>query len=437
MIVPGNNVRLSTRDSREFEGTILPDTNNEKIVIKLQSGYNIGIKKTKIESIKQLPKQMKKAIKKEKIKYNKNLPTVSIIHTGGTIASEVDYDSGAVIARFTPEELMGMFPELKKIANINSFLLSNMWSEDMRFSHYNLMAKAVKKEADKGADGVIITHGTDTMAYTAAALSFALEGLNIPVLIVGAQRSSDRGSSDAFMNLLCAVNYIAKSNFCDVGICLHETSDDKSCLILPATKTKKTHTSRRDAFRPFNAEPIARVYPDGRYENISKHATRQDKKDSKIKVKPFRENIKVAILKAHPNLYATELDNYSKFDGLIIEGTGLGHIAINEIDKHTGENKKIYNSVKSLAKKMPVFMTSQCNNGRINMNVYSTGRKIKESGVIGDHNDMLTETAFIKMAWLLSNYPKPMVHKLMMENLRGEISPRSLEKEFHFFNNNQ
>ncbi len=429
----GDEIKVITKDSKIYEGAVLPDTNKDRTVLKLSSGYNVGIQNSNIKSAEILKKSPKKKLsaKKKKIKISKKLPTISIIHTGGTIASEVDYETGAVVARFTPEELVSMFPELEDICNINSFLLKNMFSEDMRFAHYNLLAEAVQKEAKKGVDGIIITHGTDTLAYTSAALSFALDGLNTPVLLVGAQRSSDRGSSDAFMNLLCACQYLANTDFCDVGICMHTSSEDKSCLILPATKTKKFHSSRRDAFQVINSEPIARVYPDGKFENIShNHVTKEDRKDSKIKIMPFKQNLKIGLLKAHPNMFAKEIQNYSDFNGLIIEGTGLGHIPVNETEEDTKENARILGAIKTLSKKIPIFMTSQTTFGRINMNVYSTGRKIKEAGVHGNNSDMLAETAFIKLAWLLSNYTKSKVPDMMMENLRGELTPRTLEKEF-------
>ncbi len=423
-----NKVKLTTKDSKVFEGIVLPDTNSKKVVLKLDSGYNIGILISNIKEVKILSKPKKNITKKKTTaKINKKLPTISILHTGGTIASEVDYETGAVIAKFTPEELLSKFPELKTVCNINSSLIGNMFSEDMRFSHYNKLLTAIQKEIKKGADGIIITHGTDTLAYTSAALAFALEGLNTPILLVGAQRSSDRGSSDAFLNLLGACQYLSNSNFSEVGICMHESSDDKSCLILSPTKTKKFHSSRRDAFQSVNAEPIARVFSDGKYENISKlHST-----ESKLTVKPFKENIKVGILKAHPNMFAKEITNYSTgFNGLIIEGTGLGHLPVNETDKETKENSKILRAIKSLSKSIPVFMTTQTTFGRVNMNVYSSGRKLKEIEISGDYNDMLTETAFIKMSWVLSNYPKSKVNELMNQNLRGEISKRSSKKEF-------
>ena len=206
MYKEGDRVKITTLDD-EFEGILLPEE-NEFFVLKFDSGYNIGISKKRVKSVKTIESKKKSAVKKKSVSQKKGLPKVSVLHTGGTIASKVDYETGGVTAKFTPEELLEMFEELKDIANISSRLVRNMFSEDMRFSHYNILANEVKKEIENGAQGVIITHGTDTLHYTAAALSFILDGLRAPVILVGAQRSSDRGSSDASLNLLSAVYFI-------------------------------------------------------------------------------------------------------------------------------------------------------------------------------------------------------------------------------------
>ncbi|MEK6835458.1 MAG: asparaginase domain-containing protein [Nanoarchaeota archaeon] len=227
----GDLVQVNT-DKETFSGRLIPSVNPDTLVIKLNSGYNIGIKKSKIKKIILLKKFKQEKAKTQKIVYKKNLPTISILHTGGTLASRISYETGAVSAKFTAEEILEMFPELKDIANINSKLISNMFSEDMRFSHYNLIAKEIEKEVKKKVSGIIITHGTDTMHYTSAALSFILEDLGIPVILVGAQRSSDRGSSDSKLNLLCASYFITKTDFSGVAICMHESMSDNACLIL-------------------------------------------------------------------------------------------------------------------------------------------------------------------------------------------------------------
>ena len=205
---------------------------------------------------------------------------------------------------------------------------------------------------------------------------------------------------------------------------MHETKDDEKCLILPPAKTRKFHSSSRDAFKVINDIPVAEVSREGHVTFLRKHPKKENKK---LKLKLFKPNLKIGILKSHPNMLAKEISNYKNFNALILEGTGLGHFPVNKIDKFTNENQKIYSEIKKLAKKMPVIMTSQTIYGRVNMNVYSTGRLLQEAGVIGNYSDMLTETAFIKLAWLLSNYPKNKAKELFHENLRGEISRRTEE----------
>ena len=259
---------------------------------------------------------------------------ISILHLGGTISSKVDYKTGGVSAKFSEKDMLELYPEIKTIAKISSKLVANMLSEDMNFQHYNLIAKEIQKEIKKGTEGIIITHGTDTIAYTSAALAFILEHPPIPIILVGAQRSSDRSSSDAGLNLICALNFIAQTNFKDVAICMHSSTSDDACLILPSTKTRKIHSSRRDAFKAINSKPIARVTK-GNIGFIQKIT----EKKGKFKLRLIKPEIKIGILKSHPNMNSIEVKNYSKFDGLIIEGTGMGHIAVHNADKYSKENE--------------------------------------------------------------------------------------------------
>jgi len=422
----GDLLEITTKDQSKHTGKYLPSTDSKVLVLKLDSGYNIGLNKSNIKSIKLIKKSEESKKVKLEYKPNPKLKTISILHTGGTIASQVSYETGGVIARYKPEELIAMFPELKNLANIKSRLISNMWSEDMNFNHYNLLAKEIQKEIKSGVDGIIVTHGTDMLAVTSAALSFILEDLDTPVILVGAQRSSDRGSSDAFSNLFAACKFITEIPFSEVAICMHENSSDETCLILPGTKTRKMHTSRRDAFKPINTLPIARIHKT-KIEVLSPHRKPEGRK---LKLKLFNPKLKIGILKSHPNMVAKEVSNYKGFDGLILEGTGMaGNFPVNKIDKYTSENYKIFNEIAKLAKKIPLIVTTQTIFGRINMNVYSTGRKLQEVGILGNHSDMLTETAFIKLAWLLSNYPKNKIKESVSHDFRGEITKRTLYKE--------
>ncbi len=407
-----------TTNTSKISGLLIQELEKEGIVIKLPSGYNMFVKKDDIQSIKLI----KKAEKKSKMltvssPTIKSLPTISILHTGGTISSKVNYRTGAVYAHFSPSELLNMFPELKKIANIRSNLVFQMFSEDLEPEHWAILAKKIESEIKAGVKGIIITHGTDTMAYTSAALSFMIQNPSIPIILTGAQRSSDRASSDSAINLLCAAQFIAKSNFKGVAICMHATEQDDYCFIHQGTKAKKMHTSRRDAFRSINVLPIAKVFPSGEITFLRSDTH----KEGKMKVNTNFEK-KIAIVKMRPGFNPSELDPYKDYKGLIIEGTGLGHAPINSIDKYTKHHKELLEKLKKMSKKIPIVITSQSPYGKTNLNVYSTGRDLLAAGVIPGQ-DMLTETAYIKLGWLLANIKNPeKVKKEMQSNYVGEIA---------------
>jgi glutamyl-tRNA(Gln) amidotransferase subunit D len=225
------------------------------------------------------------------------------------------------------------------------------------------------------------------------------------------------------MNLICACKFIAETEFADVAVCMHKSVSDDVSVILPGTKVRKMHTSRRDAFKAVNAEPWAEVsYKPLKVVSIRDNYRKRG--DHNLKLKLIKENLKIGIVAAHPNMFASELSVYENFQGLVLIGTGLGHFPISKIDDFTGEHKKIFSAIKKLSKKMPVIMSPQTIFGRLQMNVYSPGRIIQEVGVIGNYSDMTPETTFIKLAWLLSNNPKH-VKKMMLENIRGELSSRT------------
>jgi glutamyl-tRNA(Gln) amidotransferase subunit D len=417
------------KDDEIFKGTLInrPDyLKEETLILKLDSGYNIGISIKNIEELKLIKKaviQKEKKAKKSALKKG----FISILHTGGTIASKVDYRTGGVVSRFNPDELIGMFPGLSKYGPINSIFMGNMFSDDMRFMHYKKMAEFVKSEIESGSLGVIITHGTDTMAYSSAALSFILDNVPAPVLLVGAQRSSDRPSSDAEMNIVCAAKFIRNTDYCGVAICMHNSSSDDACSIIRGVNARKLHSSRRDAFKQINDNLIAIVeYQDDDITFYSEYINKKEIK-GKFSILPKMEE-KVAIIKVHTNMFAEHFAFFREknYKGLIIEGTGLGHCPINEIDGPTKEHTLIRNEIKALiANGCKVVMCSQTINGRVNMNVYSPGRDLLNYGVISAET-MTAETAFVKLAWVLGNYPNK-ADELMAANLRGEIKKRLLK----------
>ncbi len=419
---PGDRVRVATKND-SHEGLMMPNEQSDSLVLKLESGYNIGIDKKKIKKIDILGSPNAKINVKKNLKPDKNKPTIAVLHTGGTIASKVDYETGGVSAKFSAEDLIEMVPELAKIANIKTELVANMMSEDMGFSDHEKIAKAVKRHASDGVKGVIIGHGTDTLGYTAAALSFMFEKLNIPLLLVGSQRSSDRGSTDAVQNLICAANFIAKTDFSGVATCMHDSSSDDRCAIIAGTKARKMHTSRRDAFRAVNDKPYAYVYYEtGKIEQVKDYP---DKPDG-ILLKNKMSN-GVGLLKTHPGLSPKLVRFYAKnYQAIVIEGTGLGHAPTNLGQ----DNLKNYEILKKYIESGGIVaMTSQCIYGRVHADVYSNLRRLRDIGVIFCE-DILPETAFMKLSWLMGNYPKEKVRELLPKNLRGEINERITPDEY-------
>lgn len=422
---PGDRARVVTKKRTE-EGILMPGSDKNIVLLKLDSGYNVGFDKKDVSKIVTLTKAAAKKKTAAKITKEPHLPTIAIFHTGGTIASKVDYRTGGVATDFSPEELLALFPELQDIANVESELIAQMWSDDLRFAHFSLIAKAIERQVKKGVKGIIIGMGTDNLAVASAALSFIVEQSPVPVLFVGAQRSSDRGSSDAAMNLICAAEFITKTYFGGVAICMHQSASDKNCLILPGTKTYKLHSSRRDAFKAINDGPIARI--DYKTREIKYLRNDYSKRVGKLVLKPKMEE-KVGLLKIHINMFPEQFSFFKGYKGLIIEGTGLGHTPGQVPNKESAIHKRIYPAIKKLIDSgCVVVMATQCLFGGVNMNVYDKGRDLLDLGVIPG-KDMLANTALVKLSWLLGNYSGEESKKLMTQNIRGEINGRLVYEE--------
>lgn len=417
----GHQVELTLTNQTTLLGTVVQSKDNV-VQLKLKNGYNVGIRLDHIKSIQVLATGMNvsKAAAKT-VSTDPQKPTIVVLHTGGTIASRVDYKTGGVSSSFEANDLLSMYPELFMHFNVVTEHISNMWSDDMRFAQYTRMAASAEKHIQQGVKGIIIGHGTDTLAYTAAALSFMIQNSPIPILLVGSQRSSDRPSSDARVNLISAANFIHQTNFGGVAICMHENEHDDTCVILPATKSRKNHTSKRSAFEAVNAKPLARIhYPSGQVEEL----TTLTKQNQPLLIRTKLEE-KVGLIKIYPNMHPEPFKAYEQFKGLVIEGTGLGHAPTMVSDSDNQENEKVRQAIEKIIQKgCAVVMTSQCVNGRVNMNVYDKGIQLQQMGIIPG-NDMLPETAFVKLAFVLANYPKNQIKEKMQENLVGEITNRS------------
>ncbi len=414
----GDVLRI-TKTGRIYEGILIPraqygDARN--IVVKLKSGYNVGITLTPDTNVEKIGKGKKPTfVPPPTPTESTNLPRVAIVSTGGTIASRVDYRTGAVRAALTASDLYSVVPELADTAQIEAQILFSLFSENIATNHWTRIAETIAEKITKGADGVVVAHGTDTMGYTAAALSFALQNLPVPVVLVGSQRSADRPSSDAATNLIGAVIAAANAPFAEVAVALHETISDTSIIVHRGTKVRKCHTSSRAAFKSINGTPLARV-EDQTIIMLTKDYKKRDR-ERKILLKPkFSE--KVALIKFYPGLDHLAIDFLveKNYRGIVLEGTGLGHIS-----------RLCFESIrKAVENGIVVGMTSQCLWGRVNMNVYDTGRDLQALGVI-PLEDMLPETALVKLMWIFGQTQDIQeARRLLQTNIVGEISPRTL-----------
>ncbi len=402
-----DKVRIES-EGVSYEGTLMP-SQTDKVVLKLKNGYNIGIRRESA-SITLLEKKEEKIPKPVLIpvKKKKDLPSISILSTGGTIASRIDYRTGAVTSQFSAEDILSAIPQLEGIANYNCRMIYNILSENMRPSYWVELARAVHDEIKNGADGIIITHGTDTMTYTAAALSFMIK-TPVPIVLVGSQRSADRPSSDNAMNAVCAAA-VATSDIAEVCVVMHGSTSDDFCYIHRGTRVRKMHTSRRDAFQSINSGPIGRVeYPSREIKKISAYVRRGENKLAlHDKLEPKCALIKYAAGASGESLL---FHSGSGYKGIVIEGTGLGHVSTEWVPL-------IRNATDA---GIPVVMTSQCINGRVCDRVYDTGRDILKAGAI-EGEDMLPEVALVKLMWVLgqtSDLEK--VREMMHTSIAGEI----------------
>jgi glutamyl-tRNA(Gln) amidotransferase subunit D len=411
-----------TSEGKRYEGILMPRSeigNYDHVVVKLKSGYNIGIRLASNATVNRVGKGTKPTFASPPIPEQRaDLPRVSIMSTGGTIASRVDYRTGAVRSALAASDLYGVVPELSDIAKVDTKILLSLYSENITPRHWGEIASAVAAQIKSGVDGVVIAHGTDTMAYTSAALSFALQNLPVPVVVVGAQRSSDRPSSDAATNLVGAVQFAVNGPFAEVVLAMHESASDTGIVAHRGTKVRKCHTSRRDTFKSINAFPIARVKENEIAMLVTDFRKRNSRNQLVLK-QNFSED--VTLIKFHPGFNPSVIDWYVEkgCKGIILEGTGLGHVS-----------KYCFDAIENArAQGVVVALTSQCIWGRVNMHVYDTGRDLLNLGVI-PLDDMLPETGLVKLMWALGQTSTPQeVKKLLTTNIAGEFSPRTLPQE--------
>lgn len=420
-----SEVYLETTDGT-FDGIILPRSetaDDQHIVLKLPSGYNIGLRADKVQNIKILGRKIAQyKIPEKEFPFNPKLPKVKLFGTGGTIASRLDYRTGAVIPAFSPGELYGSVPELADYCNLETEKLYGVFSENMGPEQWIGTAKAIAREIEKGVHGIVIGHGTDTMHHTAAVLSFMIQNSPVPIVMVGSQRSSDRPSSDAALNLIHSVKTAAESDIAEVMVCMFGPTSDEYGLLHCGTRVRKMHSSYRSTFRTIGDIPIAMV----NRQKITplRNDYKRRRNDKKVDLFPYFDD-RVAIVYYYPNMKPDIIDSLidNGYRGIVIAGTGLGHV-----------NKPLYPALKRAQdNNVAVYMTVQTLWGYVQMYVYDTGRDMMELGVVPTAN-MLPEVAYVKLGWALGQTDDlNEVRRIMLTPIAGEITEREPSNGYLIF----
>lgn len=401
----------------EFRGIILPRSEHDDdkhLVLKVPTGYNVGINADTIENIEETGyKEAHYKIPEKEFPTSPDKPNVKLFGTGGTIASRLDYRTGAVIPAFSPGELYGAVPELADVCNLSTEKLFAVFSENMGPEQYKALAIAIGEEIKKGIDGIVVGHGTDTMHHTAAALSFMVQNSPVPIVMVGSQRSSDRPSSDAALNLIHATTAASQSDIAETVVCMFGPTSDEYGLLHRGTRVRKMHSSYRSTFRTLGDIPLATVERDKVVPLTDNYKKRRSDRD--VTILPYFEE-RVAMVYYYPNMHPDIIDSLvdNGYKGIVIAGTGLGHV-----------NKPLYPALERAAKAgVHIYMTVQTLWGYVHMFVYETGRDMVAKGVVPAEN-MLPEVGYIKLGWALGQSDDPeTVRDLMLTPISGEITER-------------
>jgi glutamyl-tRNA(Gln) amidotransferase subunit D len=400
-----------------FTGTVLPRAENDDdqhIVLKIPTGYNVGVDISTITSMKETGyKKASYKIPEKQFPVTPGLPHVKLFGTGGTIASRLDYRTGAVIPAFSPGELYGAVPELADICNLDTEKVFAVFSENMGPMQYKKLAVAIGKEIENGIDGIVIGHGTDTLHHSGAALTFMVQNSPVPIVLVGSQRSSDRPSSDAALNLMHAMKAAGHSDIAEVMVCMFGPTSDEYGLLHKGTRVRKMHSSYRSTFRTIGDTPLARI---NRKEIMPIHKEyKRRRNDRNVTILPYFSD-EVTMMYYYPGMKPDTLDALvdAGYKGIIIVGTGLGHV-----------NKELYPAIeRAHAKGVHMYMTLQTIWGYVHMFVYDTGRDMMAKGIIPTGN-MLPEVAWVKLSWILGQTDDPEeVKRMMLTPINDEITSR-------------
>lgn len=412
----GRRVEVTGDDGRTWFGTVVPahDLSGERILqVKLESGYNVGVRigpRTRYRLFEEAPSAAKPSRGPPAPTAADGDPWVALLTTGGTIASRVDYETGGVRPVREEREVLAFYPELEHAGRVRILPVFDRLSEEIVPDDWVVLAGKVVDAFAAGATGVVVAHGTDTLGFTASALSFLLADLPGPVVLVGAQRSPDRPSSDGASNLRASVDVARDRRLGEVVVVMHAGLSDTRFAIHRGSWVRKMHSSRRDAFESRNGPPIGHVTEQGVELGGPTRApvAGPARVDGPI-------DTAAGLLWFYPGLSVEQASAFvAPLRGVVLAGTGLGHVA----SRHVAWIRS------AVGRGVTVVMTTQCLGGTVDPYVYATGRRLLEAGVVF-LDDLLPETAYTKLAWALGHAKEPgRVAELLREDRAGEFVDR-------------
>lgn len=311
------------------------------------------------------------------------MPKVLLLHTGGTLGMRPRQPDQALAPDEFGPTLLSLVPELQAIAEVEARVLCNLDSCDITPSHWSVFAETIADEIDN-YDGIVLTHGTDAMAYTASALSYVLRDLHRPVILTGSQRPLAEPRSDARGNLVGAVE-LATRDIPEVGIYFDG-------LLLRGNRATKQSSFRLAAYHSPNLAPLAEVGTDV---VVNDHVNRPQ---GKFRMEgQFDRN--VACVRLLPGQSAGSLAGLrgSGTRALLVEAFGVGNVPV--------KDHAVVNALAELVSDgVLVAIGSQVQHGRVDLGHYAGGRLARDIGAVGIE-DMTLEAATVKLMYLLGTYP--------------------------------
>ena len=305
---------------------------------------------------------------------------ILMLATGGTIASR--QTAKGLLPAITPEEVLEYVPQIGTFCEVHTQQVCNIDSTNITPQHWGMISRAIEAHYDE-YDGFVILHGTDTLAYTAAALSYMVQESPKPIVITGAQHPIDIEITDAKMNLYDSFTYAVDADSADVAIVF----DGK---VITGTRAKKVNAKSYNAFESINFPYIAIVQD----QRIIRYLPTIKKSGTPI----FHHQMDkaVCVLKLTPGMSPAMLTQaFYQHDGIVIESFGVGGIPIQL-------REEFYHCIQEFPYKT-VVMATQVENEGSNMSIYEVGKKIKSDFNLIEAYDMTLEATITKLMWILSH----------------------------------